>query len=105
MNAGQDPETVEEYVVANHALLTNLNQQLSEQHQEHMAAMQELTAISRAQLEIAQEYKTWVGDPLRKGSYAISVIRSVFVWVAWTLLTLWGLREIFNTYFVPKLKP
>lgn len=98
-------EAMQALVEQTHANLQDMHKQLHLNHKEHMAAMTTLTGIAKAQLEISQEYKTWVGDPLRKGSYAISIIRSVFVWVAGTLLTLWGLKEVFDTFFVPRVKP
>lgn len=92
-------------VQANHDLLKALCTQLPAQHREHMDAMRELTEISKAQLAISQEYKKFVGDPLRRGSQAMAIIRAAISWIAGILLTVWGLKEIFDTYFVPRIKP
>lgn len=88
-----------------HQVLVGLRAQSTAQHDEHVVLLTKLTDIAQKQLDIGLEYKTYLGDPLRRGSLVLSGIRTVFAWVAGAALTYWGLKEIFDSFFVPRIKP
>lgn len=87
--------------------ITLLRRQVEELHKQHvevLSTLRQLAAIAQKHLDIALEYKEYVGDPLLKGRYALMLLRSIFAWVAGTLLTLWGLKEIFDAIYIPRPK-
>lgn len=91
-------------VEANAEHLTHLRHTMQEQHREFMEEFRRLTEISSAHLKIAQSYQELIGNPLQRGRYALGVLRTVFAWTAGILLTWWGLKEIFDSFFIPRGK-
>ena len=67
--------------------------------------MVETKKLSEEHVAIAREYKEVLGDPIKKGMFAWTVIKKLFAWITGVALTFWGVREIFNYYFISKLKP
>ncbi len=61
--------------------------------------------IAEAQLKIAQEYKQWIGDPVRHGVWFLRMARNVIAILVGAVLGGWALKEIFESYFVPRIKP
>lgn len=80
-----------EFAESNHTLLTNIQHELVESRK-----------IAEQQLAIAIEYKKLIGDPLRHGLWFVRMLRNTLAVIVGTLLTGWGLMEIFSNFFAPK---
>lgn len=74
------------------------------QHDELIAVLTRLNATAQKQLDIAEGYQELIAEPLKKGMYAVGVIKAVMAYTVGLLLMIWGVREIFDYYFVPRAK-
>ena len=60
--------------------------------------------LMKEQVEIAREYKAHMGDPLRHIAEFLHSLGKFIAWIFGAILTWWGLREMWNNWFIPKFK-
>ena len=62
----------------------------------------EIKSLNEEHVIIAREYKKILGDPLKHGVWFIKLLSKLLGWFIGILLTLWGLRELFDNFFESK---
>lgn len=100
-----DGTELRELIEANSVRLENMRVQSIAQHDELIAVLQKLTKATQRQLEISEGYQKLIATPLENGLYAISLLKTAIAYIIGIGLSFWGVKEIFDFYFVPRAKP
>jgi len=75
-----------------------------DEEQELLSLVRQNRLIVEEQLEIAREYKRDMGDPIRRVAEFLYMLGRFLMWFVGSLLTWWGLRDIWNTYILPRFR-